>query len=550
MECMSVDDVSAGLSSLEITTTNENSQPMTHAPPPESSGHEPPDSTTTFLSLPWLVKWHIYTHMRSRDCIALSRTCRHMYSFNTLAYTHLQFLPPNGLFALARSIYLLATMLACSPHYAAAVRTVCIDGWNTTDIPEGCSQEAVRSALDTGMRVLLENAPRIYSFTLLHQTELIHCFPQTFTRLTGMRTIRDLRLATFSVPSYIAMCNDPPLDHFPSEVAPALERVWLSVCSGGWLPLVIRDPRHLRWLGLSVLDKIWMPGDADFTATLHRVAEAATELETVVLNQGRHFDAAALGQILQFGFDRGVLGKLRSFSISTVALSLSNLRQLFCGFSRSSVTHLRIVVNHFGRWLCDFGPQYIFELAKLVPDLEEISLDQIGMPRADPLPGNLGAWGEAFQMCKKLRRIVFASMFVLDLCSPRPALEDEEDYEEESGGDEDAGMYVDDSDEGDEGYKSDDDDRVEGAPHGMEAPNLVHLAAWADMFLGDHLRMPAPFAEIWFLDPRFSGRTAAGFNQRVEEGEGKGGRAEHMIYYPILKRDGWWWDELEQIPSD
>jgi hypothetical protein len=155
-------------------------------------------------------------------------------------------------------------------------------------------------------------------------------------------------------------------------------------------------------------------------------------------------------------------------------------------------------------------------------------------------------------MCKKLRRIAFASMFVLDLCSPRPAVEDEEDYEEESGGEEDVGMDVDDSDEGDEGYESD-DGRIEGAPHGMEdtlAPNLVHLAAWADMFLDDHLRMPAPFAEIWFLDPRFPGRTAAGFNQRIAEGEGKGGRAEHMIYYPILKRDGWWWDEREQIPSD
>jgi hypothetical protein len=127
-------------------------------------------------------------------------------------------------------------------------------------------------------------------------------------------------------------------------------------------------------------------------------------------------------------------------------------------------------------------------------------------------------------MCKKLRRIVFASMFVLDLCSPRPVVEDEEeeDYEEECG-DEDVGMDVDDSDEGDEGYESN-DERIEGAPQGMEdtlAPNLVHLAAWADMFLDDHLRMPAPFAEIWFLDPRFPGRTAAGFNQRVAEERGK-----------------------------
>ena len=87
--------------------------------------------------------------------------------------------------------------------------------------------------------------------------------------------------------------------------------------------------------------------------------------------------------------ERGVLGKLRSFSVNTVTLCLSSLRQLFCGFSRSSVTHLRIVINHDGRWLRDIGPQYIFELANFVPDLEEISLDQVGMLNVTPLPGNL-----------------------------------------------------------------------------------------------------------------------------------------------------------------
>ena len=35
------------------------------------------------------------------------------------------------------------------------------------------------------------------------------------------------------------------------------------------------------------------------------------------------------------------------------------------------------------------GPQYIFELAEFVPDLEEISLDQIGMVNVTPLPGDL-----------------------------------------------------------------------------------------------------------------------------------------------------------------
>jgi hypothetical protein len=50
---------------------------------------------------------------------------------------------------------------------------------------------------------------------------------------------------------------------------------------------------------------------------------------------------------------------------------------------------LRIIVNHHGTWVRDFGPQYIIELAKFVPDLEEISLDQVGMLNVMPLPGEL-----------------------------------------------------------------------------------------------------------------------------------------------------------------
>ena len=149
-------------------------------------------------------------------------------------------------------------------------------------------------------------------------------------------------------------------------------------------------------------------------------------------------------------------------------------------------------------------------------------------------------------------------MFVLDLYRPAPVDDDEEDEEEdeeeeERMDEEDGGMNVDEGDgngEGDEGYETD-EGRNGGAPVNdtLEA-NLVLLAAWADMFLGDHLRMLQPFTEIWFVDPRFPGRTAAGFYQRVMEGEEEGGRAEHMIYYPILNRDGWWWDERDPIPLD
>jgi hypothetical protein len=162
-------------------------------------------------------------------------------------------------------------------------------------------------------------------------------------------------------------------------------------------------------------------------------------------------------------------------------------------------------------------------------------------------------------MFKKLRRIVFASMFVIDLCRPHPVEDDEGEDEEdngEMGRDDDTGMDVDDNDsddEGDEGYETD-DGKTDGASHGTEdtlEPNLFHLAAWTDKFLDDHLRMPAPFAEVWFLDHRFPGQTAAGFNQRVVEGSGEGGRAEYMIYHhPIRSRDGWWWDEYQPISVD
>ncbi len=144
-------------------------------------------------------------------------------------------------------------------------------------------------------------------------------------------------------------------------------------------------------------------------------------------------------------------------------------------------------------------------------------------------------------------------MFVLDLYLPGLVDDDEgddgEDEEEGTRVDEDAGMDVDEGDGEGEGYETD-EGRNGGVPEDdtLES-NLVQLAAWADMFLDEHLRMLEPFTEIWFVDPRFPGRTAAGFNQRVMEGE-EGGRAEHMIYYPILKREGWWWDERDPIPLD
>jgi hypothetical protein len=280
-----VDDVSASFSNLGVIATNEH-------------------TTTTFLSLPWLVKWHIYTYLHSKDCIALSSTCREMYSFNTFAYTHVQFLPPNSLFPLARSVHRLAEVLACSPHYREAVRTVRIIGWNANDVPDGCSLEMVYKSLDGGIMTILENAPHLYLLILdLNLTKAAHYFPQTFAALSRVRTIHDLQLAPFLAPTYVAE-NNPLLERNPDEAPPAYERVSLRVCSGGWLPVFMKDPRNLRWFGFTMLDKAWNPGDTNWTMTLHRVTEAATELEALVLENEAHFDAEALGQMLQFGFVR------------------------------------------------------------------------------------------------------------------------------------------------------------------------------------------------------------------------------------------------------
>jgi len=141
MDGMNVDDVSANFSNLSVTTN-------------------------TFLSLPWLVKWHIYMNLYSRDCIALSSTCRQMYDFNTFAYTHLLFLPPNSLFSLARSIQRLSEVLARSPRYAEAVRTLRIVGWNAIDIPGSLDPHIVYRSLDEGVSSVLEKAPHIFLLTL------------------------------------------------------------------------------------------------------------------------------------------------------------------------------------------------------------------------------------------------------------------------------------------------------------------------------------------------------------------------------------------------
>ena len=203
-------------------------------------------------------------------------------------------------------------MLACSPHYAEAVRTIRIVGWDTVDLPEDAAHEAVYRTLDYGIATLLEKSPRVYSFALdFSQTKTINYFPRTFTTLIPVRTIRDLRLATFLVPSYTYTGEvNPLLARVPNDAPPpAYQRVCLNVCSGEWLPILMHDPRNLRWFAFSVFDtdRAPKPGDTNWAMTLRRVSEAATELETLILNGGGHFDAEALGQMLQIGFVRAIL---------------------------------------------------------------------------------------------------------------------------------------------------------------------------------------------------------------------------------------------------
>jgi len=52
-------------------------------------------------------------------------------------------------------------------------------------------------------------------------------------------------------------------------------------------------PRNLRWFGQSALDKTWTPEDTNWAVTLHRIASAATKLETLVMYNGCRFDANA-----------------------------------------------------------------------------------------------------------------------------------------------------------------------------------------------------------------------------------------------------------------
>jgi hypothetical protein len=226
-----------------------------------------------------------------------------MYDFNTFAYRYLQFLPPNSLFSLACSIHKLAEVLARSPHYARAVRMLCIIGWTGINIPDGYDLRMVYRALDKGVMTILMNAPHISTLTLdFSLTRAIHLFSQTLATLTRVRTVRNLCLAMFVVPMCMAE-NDTLQERTPDQAPPAYEQVSLAVCRGARLPAIMQDPRKLRRFAFAVLG-IGNQGDKNWDMTVQRVAEVATELELLVLENRENFEANTLGQIFQSGFVR------------------------------------------------------------------------------------------------------------------------------------------------------------------------------------------------------------------------------------------------------
>ena len=76
------------------------------------------------------------------------------------------------------------------------------------------------------------------------------------------------------------------------------------------------------------------------------------------------------------------------------------------------------------------------------------------------------------------------------------------------------------------------------------AHNLCALDAWADEFLDEYLRMPPPFAQLWFLG--VPGRRA-GIGYRVKTSTelewGQEKEVTHYMISPAAAREGqWWWE--------
>ncbi|VDB87259.1 unnamed protein product [Peniophora sp. CBMAI 1063] len=203
----------------------------------------------------------------------------------------------------------------------------------------------------------------------------------------------------------------------------------------------------------------------------------------------------------------------------------------------ADVLCLRLVVNRSGEWANGFNPHFLRALAARHPHLEELALDQVGMSTDSALPGSLDDWGHAFRQFKSLRLLALASLFVFDISGPPVYL------------------YSDSSDS----EPASDSESVTVRPtvrshrralslgarsSATYAHNLCALDAWADAFLDEHLRMPPPFGQLWFLG--VPGRRAGiGYKVKIatelEWGEEK--EVTHYMISPAAAREGqWWWE--------
>ncbi|KAI0063331.1 hypothetical protein BV25DRAFT_1915249 [Artomyces pyxidatus] len=439
----------------------------------------------------------------------------------------------------------LVTILQGNTLYAQAVCSIAVHGWRQGPTDE--EYHGYLAALDTNLAHLLGLVHGLTSLLLdVAQTGFYQPLPKTLTQALSMDCLRCMVMDHILVPAYSTTENallSPSAYGYPSA---SLERIALDIRGGDWLQLLFDNPSRVRWVGLHASDDC-RPRESSWSRAMYRIAATATRVETLVLSGGQNIDIETLGYIMKHGFQCGALSAMRAFSVDTL-LGPPAVHHLFFGFAQSQVTHLRLVVNHFNQWAPGFSSAYIDLLASLLPHLEEVILDQIGMTEVSQLPGNLHDWALAFRQIPNLRRIGLASLFVLDVHGPCQACP-----ESDSGSDSDSN---DSESEHEEDVLLDEKILPPESPMSPIPPplscldhNLCVLAAWTETFLDEHLQCPT-LAEFWLLGVRAPATSrfavsggGVGYRQHLSTGDVK-----FMVYQTT--RDGWWWERLRPVEAD
>ena len=223
------------------------------------------------------------------------------------------------------------------------------------------------------------------------------------------------------------------------------------------------------------------------------------------------------------------------------------------------VHSLRLIVNYFGFWSERFTPSSLRTIGSLFPDLEELVLDQAGLTEVSSLPGDMASkplllsalflhvhivlqneWAQTFRIFPRLRRLAFASLFIMDVHEQRAVDAEMPDSPITDG------MMVDDEEDNALGTPLADDDVMAWSFR----YNLCMLAVWADTFLDECLRLPS-LSEIWFLgidtplyalEPNSVSDGGVGFLQKsFVDVDPDGQTRTHFIITPT-SGPGWWWD--------